>query len=196
MTGLEKIVASIREEALGEAKSIVDKAKADAARMLADEKAKSSEQCAQIEASAKRQAEDIERAGISALELQRRRKLLEAKQELLTQTMELALSELYELPDEAYFELLLKMAGAFAEPQNGQLLLSQKDIARCPGDFEERLNGRLPKGVTLGVSQALSPIDGGFILKYGDIEQNCTFRAVFDARWDELTDKAREILFS
>lgn len=196
MTGLEKIVASIREEALCEAKSIVEKAKADAAGMLADEKAKSDVQCAQIEDSAKRQAEDIERAGISALELQRRRKLLEAKQELLTQTMEQALSELYVLPDEAYFDMLLKMAGAFAEAQNGQLLLSQKDIARCPKDFEERLNRQLPKGVTLGVSQASSPIDGGFILKYGDIEQNCTFRAVFNARWDELTDKAREILFS
>ena len=196
MTGLEKIVASIREEALGEAKSITDQANADAARMLASEKAKSDEQCAQIGDFAKRQAEDIERAGASALELQRRRKLLEAKQELLTQTMELALDELYAQPDQAYFELLLKMAGAFAEPKNGQLLLSAKDFARCPKDFAERLRNHLPQGVTLTVSEARAPIDGGFILKYGDIEQNCTFRAVFNARWDELTDKARGILFS
>jgi V/A-type H+-transporting ATPase subunit E len=196
MTGLEKIVASIREEALSEARSIVDQAKADASRVFADEKAKSDAQCAQIEDAAKRQADDIERASTSALELQRRRKFLEIKQELLTQTMEQALNELYALPDQAYFDLLLKMAVAFAEPRNGQLLLSDKDYARCPKDFEERLGRDLPKGAMLSVSQAARVIDGGFILKYGDIEQNCSFRAIFDARWDELTDKARDILFS
>jgi len=195
MTGLEKIVATIREEALAEAKSIVDRAKADAAGMFADEKAKSDALCAQIEDAAKRQAEDIERASTSALELQRRRKFLEAKQELLAQTMEQALNELYALPDQAYFDLLLKMAAAFAEPRKGQLLLSDKDIARCPKDFEERMNRELPSGAVLSVSSTARAIDGGFILKYGDIEQNCSFRAIFDARWDELTDKARDILF-
>ncbi len=196
MTGLEKIVASIREEALSEARSMVDQAKADAARMIADEKAKSDAQCAQIEDAAKRQADDIERASTSALELQRRRKFLEAKQELLAQTMEQALKELYALSDQAYFDLLLKMAGAFAEPRKGQLLLSEKDITRCPKDFEERMNRELPRGAVLSVSSTTRAIDGGFILKYGDIEQNCSFRAIFDARWDELTDKARDILFS
>lgn len=196
MTGLEKIVASIREEALSEARSMVDHAKADAAGLFADEKAKSDALCAQIEDAAKRQADDIERASTSALELQRRRKFLEAKQELLNQTMEQALRELYTLPDQAYFDLLSKMAVAFAEPRKGQLLLCEKDLARCPNDFEERLERDLPKGAMLSVSRTTRPIDGGFILKYGDIEQNCSFRAIFDARWDELTDNARDILFS
>lgn len=196
MTGLEKIVASIREEALAEAKSIVDRAKSEAAEMIADEKTKSDALCAHVEDDAKRRAEDIERASTSALELQRRRKFLEAKQELLTQTMEQALNELYALPDQAYFDLLIKMAAAFSEPRKGQLLLSEKDIARCPRDFEERISRELPQGAVLSVSNATRAIDGGFILKYGDIEQNCSFRAIFDARWDELTDKARDILFS
>ncbi len=31
-------------------------------------------------------------------------------------------------------------------------------------------------------------IDNGFILAYGGIEENCTIRAMFDAKRDELSD--------
>lgn len=196
MSGLEKILSSIRDDACGEAQALINQAKDEAARILADEKSKSDAHCAQIEEQAKLQARDIERAYASSMELQHRRKLLETKQEILQQTMEQALSRLYGLPDEDYFNILLKMASSFAEQGQGELLLDQKDLKRCPKDFQERLEHSLPSGAALSISQATRPIDGGFILKYGDIEQNCSFRALFDARWDELTDKARAILFS
>lgn len=195
MTGLEKIVAAIREEAQAEAKAVIDQAQAEAARILSEEKAGSDALCAEIEASARQQAADIERAAASAAELQRRRRLLEAKQELLAHTMEEALRELYALPEEDYFSLLIQMASACAEPMAGELLLSGRDLSRCPEGFIQRLGQALPKGAVLSLSREPRPIDGGFILKYGDIEHNCSFRAVFDARREELTDKVRGILF-
>ncbi len=38
-------------------------------------------------------------------------------------------------------------------------------------------------------------ISDGFILKYGDIEENCTFDAIFDAKRDELRDLVNKNLF-
>ena len=196
MTGLEKIVAAIREEAQAEAKSMIDQAKAEAARVLSEEKSKSDALCAEIGASARQRAADIERASVSAAELQRRRRLLEAKQEILGDTMEQALKKLYALPKEEYFGLLIQMACACAELAEGELLLCDRDLLRCPEDFTKRLGQALPNGAKLSVSQETRPIDGGFILKYGEIEHNCSFGAVFDARREELTDKVRSILFS
>ena len=195
MTGLEKIVATIMEEAQAEANAVIDQAHAEAARILSEEKSRSDALCAEIEASARQRATDIERAAGSAAELQRRRRLLEAKQGMLAHTMEEALKELYALPKEEYFNLLIQMASACAEPMAGELLLSGRDLSRCPEDFIQQLGQALPKGAALSLSQETRPIDGGFILKYGDIELNCSFRAVFDARREELTDKVRGILF-
>ena len=36
---------------------------------------------------------------------------------------------------------------------------------------------------------------GGFVLSYGGIEQNCTFKALIDAEREKLTDKVTKVLF-
>lgn len=196
MTGLEKIIAAIQREAQAEAQAVIDQANAEALCIRSEEKAKSDALCAEIEASAERQAAEIERASASAANLRRRRRLLEAKQEILSQTLEQALERLYGLPDEEYFSLLVRMASACAEPEKGGLLFCGRDLRRCPQDFAQRLDQALPEGAALAVCDETRPIDGGFILKYGEIEHNCSFRAIFDARREEMTDRMRDILFS
>ena len=39
-------------------------------------------------------------------------------------------------------------------------------------------------------------IRGGFVLLYGGIEENCTFKAMFDSKKGELSDKVHVLLFS
>ena len=196
MTGLEKIVAAIRQEAQAEADAVLEEAKAEAARIQADEQDASCARCDAIRTSAERQAAELLRAGVSAAELLRRRRLLETKQEILASSIELALEEVYALPEDEYFNLLVRMAAAYAEPRQGELLLGKRDLARCPSDFERRLNQALTNGAALSASRETRLIDGGFILKYGEIELNCSFRAIFDARREELSDRIRAILFA
>lgn len=196
MTGLEKINAAILEEAKAEANAILAKAKTEAERIIAEEKEKSDAQCVEIAENGRRTVAEIERACISMASLQRRKSLLEAKQEILAQTMEQALERLYEMPVDAYFDLLIKIVAATAEPGDGELLLNKKDLVQRPADFEKDINSVLKNGCRLRLSETTRPIDGGFILKYGDIEQNCSFRAIFTARWDEMSDKVRDILFA
>ena len=46
------------------------------------------------------------------------------------------------------------------------------------------------------VSRDAVPIENGFVLLYGDIEVNCTLRAVFDERMDDLKDLLNPLLFA
>ena len=45
------------------------------------------------------------------------------------------------------------------------------------------------------VSKEPKDMDGGFVLVYGGIEENCTIRAMFDAKRDELSDIVHRLLF-
>ena len=49
---------------------------------------------------------------------------------------------------------------------------------------------------TAEVSKEGKNIENGFVLVYGGIEENCTLRAMFDAKRDELSDKVHRMLFS
>ena len=54
----------------------------------------------------------------------------------------------------------------------------------------------LPICGSLKVSKEGKNIENGFVLVYGGIEENCTLRAMFDAKRDELSDKVHRMLFS
>jgi V/A-type H+-transporting ATPase subunit E len=75
------------------------------------------------------------------------------------------------------------------------MILSRRDLERCPADFHVALNRALPDGATLDISSNARPIDGGFILQYGDIEQNCSLSAIFDENREKILDAAHEALF-
>lgn len=196
MTGLEKIVKEIEDEARSEAAAAQDKARTEAAQILEAAKTNAAEERAKIEAATKQEVADIERGRESSKALQRRQRTLQTKQTVLDETLAKALDELYKLPDEQYFDLMAKLAVGAAQDGEGEVLMNEKDLARLPGSFERHLNKELADGKKLKVAKETLPIDGGFILKYGDIEENCSFAALFSARKDEFSDKIRGILFS
>lgn len=195
MTGLEKIIREIRDEAAAEAQAVTDRARAERERILTAAKRESDGVCQKIASQAAQEVAEAERGCASALDLQRRQKLLDTKQQLLAETIEQALQALTKLPEQEYFSLLLKMAAKYAEQGEGTLLLNQTDRARVPADFSKKLAGVLPAGASITVSEETRPVDGGFVLKYGEIEENCSFRAMFDTRRDELADRIVPILF-
>lgn len=195
MTGLDTIIKEIMDEAQQEAEAMKTKAKTQADGILEKARAAAAAGSDKVLAGAAATVADVEYSRDSARALQRRQRTLETKQALLNETLEKALQELYGLPADTYFELCIRLAVRSAETGEGQMLLNAADKARLPADFERRLSAALPAGRTITLSDQTRPIDGGFVLKYGDVEENCSFRAVFDARAEELGDKVRSILF-
>ena len=79
-------------------------------------------------------------------------------------------------------------------PEHSVVWMSHTDyVSRLPEGFINRLNSASNGSLTL--SGEAADIDAGFILKYGGIEQNCSFDAVFAGESEYLSDRAGRLLF-
>ncbi|MGI6174708.1 MAG: V-type ATP synthase subunit E [Christensenellales bacterium] len=196
MTGLEKIIQTIEEETNREANALIQKAKVQSDEILAEAKAESDAKVAQIVRAGEKKIARIQDALQSALVLQQRQRTLQTKQAVLNSVIEQAQKSLYALPADEYFLLLINLARHAAQNTAGIAYLNAHDRARMPQDFEAKLNESLSGGGALTVSETTRPIDGGIVLKYGDVEENCSFEAIFNARRDEFMDLIRNTLFA
>ena len=197
MTGLEKMTNQILEEANASAKEKLAQTAAEVDRMKAAAAAEAEEKAAEI---AQKSAADLagyqERVKSSA-DLKRRTALLAAKQELISETIQKAYEAFCGKEDTEYFDILKKMVEKFAAPQKGEISLNAQDLAKLPAGFEEEVNSLAKKkGGELVLSKVPASVEKGFILSYGGIEENCSFKAMFDAKKDECQDLVQKILFS
>ena len=195
MTGLENILAEIRksaEEAAAQNRETAQK-KADA--VLEEARVKAKEEAARMDAETEAIVEKITERAKSAAALERRRSILKAKQEVIGELIDAARESLYELREEDYFALLQAMIEKYALPQDGELIVSEKDAARLPRGFLKKINASLQEG-SLTLSEEKRYLDGGFLLRYGGMEENCTFDALFDAAREQLQDDVNKMLFA
>ena len=197
MAGLDKIISQIKEESQEAADRTMSAARAQADEILAAARKEAESECADIERRSRQSVANILERGRSAADLKKRGSILAEKQQLIGETIAKAKAELKGMDADAYFEMILKLAVKSAQSGKGDLLLSAKDLARLPEGFEDKLNAALKdKGAVLHISNDTRDIDGGFVLTYGGIEENCSIDALFDSAHETLQDKVQEILFS
>jgi len=190
MTGLEKIVAQIKEEAEASSRQALAQARAEANALYAEGKAEAEKQRAELKARTDAEVELALSRGRSAAKLQERKMLLLAKQQIIGEVIETAKQELNALSADEYFDFILKLVARNARLQAGEILFSEKDLKRLPSDFSEKL-----KSYSLTVSGETRRLEGGFILLYDGIEENCSFDALFAEKRETLQDKVCRLLF-
>lgn len=197
MTGLDKIIGRIKGESDAAAAQVLEKAKAEADKILGEAKVEAARECVKIEHdSAAAVADRLARAK-SAADLQKRKTILAKKQSLIGEVIEKAKQSLETLPDAEYFDFILKLAARAAWAEEGKILFSKKDLDRLPDGFEEKLAAAAEaRGGKLAVSKETRTIDGGFVLVYGGVEENCSLTALFESAHENLQDKVQELLFS
>lgn len=194
MAGIESITSLIKQEATENAEKIISEAKNTANEILADAKKAADEKSKAALISEKAEADAVISKAKSAAELQKRRDLLCAKQEIITEIIEKAKKTLSSLPDKEYFELLIKLVKKYETGQEGVLALGANDLKRVPSDFAESL--KKASGGKLTLSKEPINIKNGFLLLYGGIDINCSFDSLFDENLEELTDKVSAIVFA
>lgn len=194
MAGLDKILTSIKAESDEAVAKRIDEAKAQAEAMRKDAEASVKDECAQIEENGRRSADDTVSRAESAAALLRRKTILAEKQALIADVFEAAEQKLAALPDDRYFDTIMKIAVKNALPEEGTIIFSAADRKRLPTGFEADLNKKLSGG-RLKVSDDTINAAGGVVLSYGGIEQNCTFKALIDAEREKLTDGVSKVLF-
>lgn len=197
MTGLEKIIGQIDKESADGAAKIIEAANQEAEKILETAKAQANSECARIAKDSERAAADLLARAKSAADLQRRKTILFEKQRLISEMIQKAKASFDTMGDEEYFGIIIKMVQKFALAGKGEILFSERDLARLPEDFEAMVNSAAKdKGGVLTVSKETRKIDGGFVLVYGGVEENCSFTALFDSEHESLQDKVLKLLFA
>lgn len=196
MTGLEKITSQIQEEAKDSAAKKLEAAKKEADEILAEAK----KACEAMEAEAAEKdallKTNYESRAKSSAEQQRRTALLRAKQEIIADVIEEAYVTLKKKDAKGYFLTMEKILKTYALAEDGEIYFSEEDLARMPAGFEKKIEAAAKeKGGSLVLKKEPKAIADGFVLVYGGIEENCTLRALFDAKRDQLQDQVNAILF-
>ena len=194
MTGLESIINQIAGDAQQEASEILAGAKERAEKAAKEAQEEAKRQADAILQKGEQDAKDIRERAQSAAELEKRNQMLSFKQSLIGEAIEGTRASLEEAPDKEYFDTLLQLYKRFAQKGQGELRLNQKDLKRLPGDILARLKQAVPEA-DMHISPAPDDIESGFLLVYGGMDINCTFRAVFEDAADALRDAAGRLLF-
>ena len=196
MRGIEKIVAQIIGEAEEKKAAIYEEIqhKIDELNAKTDEEIKA--ELERINEDTLREEGTLEELAGLAAQQKRRQAALSAKQEVIGEIINEAYERLLNLEDEKYFAVIKKMLEDNVLSEKGEIIFSARDRQRMPKDFEDVIkNVAFEKGGELVMSDEIRSIDGGFVLVYGGIEENCTFKAMLEASREELHDMVNGKLF-
>ena len=197
MTGLEKMKNQILDEAKSLAEAKVSDAENQAQEILEAAKAEAAKTAAGISQKSEADVANYTERIASSIDLQRRTRVLSAKQEVIAEVLNKAYEKLKAMETADYFAMMMKILDKYVLAQAGEIYFSQADVNRMPADGRAEIEKiAKAKGGSLKICSQEKGIEGGFVLAYGGIEENCTLRAMFDAKRDELSDEAHRLLFS
>lgn len=194
MTGLESILNQIAGDGQREAGEVLAQAQKRAGEIADEARAKGAEQVRAVLRDGERRAQDIRDRAQSAAELEQRNQMLVFKQQLIGEAVDAARRSFEEAPDAEYFDTLLALYTRFAREGQGELHLNQRDLDRLPDDFLARMRKAVP-GAQVTISPKAHDVESGFLLVYGGVDINCTFRAIFEDAYEQLRDTAGRLLF-
>ena len=193
MSGIDKIIKGIEDDTRAVCDGIISQAQAKAAKITAS----AEQEAARIRSASDQRCAasvaDIKKRGDSAAELEEKKILLSTKQHIISDMLAVGVERVKNLPEKEYFALILKMVKKYSLAQEGVIRFGKKDAQRLPEGFIDRINKESCGKLTL--SDTFAPIDAGFILIYGGVEENCSFDAIFLSEDETLKDKAGKLLF-
>lgn len=193
MSGIDKIIQDIEFNTDKSCDAVLATARSKAESIMMDAQRQAEQVIADGKERTALRVADIKKRGESAADLEEKRVLLSTKQAIISQMLQNGLDNAKNLPDDEYFALVLQMIGKYSLPQDGTIYFGEKDLNRLPVDFASKINDAAKGKIAL--SDTAAAIDAGFILKYGGVEENCSFDAIFSSEAENLSDRAGRLLF-
>ncbi len=201
MNGIEKIKEKILSDARREAEEVIRKAEQEAAAILAQAEAEASGNLAQSEAKAQAEAEILKKRISATASLEDRKQVLKTRQDMVAKAFELALDKLGKLPEDQYRKMMEYYLLQAVRDGEGQILVNEADSKNRLGpEFINGLN-RLLKEKGREASLSLAPSGeflsskGGAVLRYGDLEINCTLEILLNLEKNRLEADVAAVLF-
>lgn len=221
MNGLEKITDKILAEAGAESQKILAEAEEECARIRATYAEKAQAIRLRVADEAEREGIDLVSRSKNGAATQKRNALLRVRGELVDETFDMTLMALRSQSDEKYTEMLTGLlCAAFLEQMEaeitGRTLYGEED-AIAPERYEVLFNSsdrdRYGAAVLAGARLRLAAkvdaeklemltlsdqtvnIDGGLILRCGEVESNCSLSLLFADLRRELEAEVSRALF-
>ena len=193
MKGTEKIIAHIQADAKAQADAILSQAERQCAdiRQEYELKAKDGygEKIRQGVKACQDRLDSVDRIN----QMESRKAVLALKQEMVSQSFDMACKKLVSLPAEQYTELLAKLASESSVTGDEEIVLNARDKAAV-GQNVVALANRLCGG-KMSLSDAEGDFAGGRILRRGTIEVNCTAELLVELCRGEMSAGLADVLF-
>ena len=195
MTGLDRIIEKILLQSQENCNAIINEASLEVKKIISEAREKANKESAEIVAKATAEAKKIEAVAKSSAESITRNRYLEIRNAILNDIISAAYLEIEKFSDEEYFDMLKRLCINNVLEGECEMHLNGYDIGRLPDDFEMSINSEIYEKGAVHICVTPADIDKGFILVYGDVEINCTLKAVFDENMDRLKDMLSTALF-
>ncbi len=195
MTGLDKIVEKIFEQSQLNCNAILNDAAKQVKNIISQARETANKQSGEIIAKAEAEAKKIEAVSKSTAESITRNRYLEIRNAILNDIISAAYLEIEKFSDEEYFAMLKRLCIKNVLEGECEMSLSGYDLGRLPDDFEMSINSEIYEKGAVHIRPVPGDIENGFVLHYGDIEINCSLKAVFDENMDNLKDMLSTALF-
>lgn len=195
MDGIEKIIDRISSDAQREIDDVLAAAQAEAEKITAEYQAQAQAQADEILSRGEQAAVERGERLASVAQLECRKEVLRAKQEVIDEAFQLAMKKLTQLPQEKCVALLADLAAQAASKGTEALIFSAADRARLGKAVVVAANQKLGDKGQLTLSQETRPMQGGFILSDGVVEVNCTFETLVRLQRNTLSTQVADVLF-
>jgi V/A-type H+-transporting ATPase subunit E len=221
MTGLDKITFRIIAEAEADAKKTLSEAATAASLITAEYEAKAGEIRASLGANAEAEANDIISRAKSAAAMDKRNITLSEKSRLIDGAFAEAKRQILAMPDDKYLELLSSILAYslldqletervnrelygetdLPEIAKYEVILNKNDRDRIGKSLidsvRRRVIGKIDSKTMdkLVLSENTANIEGGVILKYGDVETNSSIEMMLDALRETVEPEVCKTLF-
>ena len=191
MSDLSIIINAILEKANEEAELLIKEAEEKKMQIIEEAKAKAKKEAELIKIQSDSQVENIKEVSKSSAVQGVSRDLLKKKAELIKELIKEAKDYIYAMNDDMYNELLIRLLNRYAHKnETGKIAFCEKDKVRINSAFVAEI-----KKYNLETEDSPENIKGGFILKYGNIEENCSIEAIFRNENERVTDFLNKELF-
>lgn len=198
MGGIEKITGKIDEEAKIFESVALEQAGRDICEIIDSYNSKAEYIKAASAAKIKKNYDDRIARARSSAELMYRNTLLQMKSELIDEAFEAAKHRLNTLKDDEYAAFFTEIAVSAASAGSGELVFNKNDREkfgkRITDDANKMLKAKKPES-SFKLSENTSPVSGGLIIKYGDIEINCSVDTLLSSIRSKVEPKVVAVLF-
>jgi V/A-type H+-transporting ATPase subunit E len=183
MMSLEDIKAKIEADARNEAEEILGQFRAQADEILSEAKQESEKLIKKLQERIRYEENEVRKRKAIVADLEVRKLMLGARRELIDLTFSKALDVLSGMPKKKYFSFMTELLESSEVAGDEEVFLCRGEKL-LDGKWLDEVNAR--RNFNLILSQERVPGAGGFVLRKGRIDINCT--------WDVLLGWIKEDL--